>query len=186
MDISALQSMISTASARSISSSPAQQSTTVTASTQSSKDVYESKLAEIASKYDVKHMTADQVGSMAQELKDNGLISTPDFLRLSLLPYLMKDGDGGAKAAMTKEGTVDLKSYWDIVSVKPSDADSGQKLFDALMKSKDENASQSSIKNKAVASYADAINNSSFDANRIANVLNALEAHSPLQEHKYR
>ena len=178
MDISALQSMIGTASARSISSSPAQQSTTVTASTQSSKDVYESKLAEIASKYDVKHMTADQVGSMAQELKDNGLISTPDFLRMSLLPYLMKDGDVGAKTAMTKDGTVDLKSYWDIVSVNPSDADSGQKLFDALMKSKDEKASQSSIKNKAVASYADAINNSSFDANRVANVLNALEAHS--------
>ena len=178
MDISALQSMISAASARSISSSPAQQSTTVTASTQSSKDVYESKLAEIASKYDVKRMTADQVGSMAQELKDNGLISTPDFLSMSLLPYLMKDGDGGAKAAMAKDGTIDLRSYWNIKSVKPSDADTGQKLFDALMNSKDKTTSQRSIKNQAGASYADAIDKSTFDANRVANVLNALDAHS--------
>lgn len=180
MDISALQSMISTASAKGVSNSTGPQPgmDTVTNSLTEAKDVYSSKLSEIASKYDVKRMTADQVGSMAQELKDNGLISTPDFLRLSLLPYLMKDGDVGAKAAMTKEGTVDLKSYWDIVSVKPSDADSGHKLFDALMNSKNEKTSQSSIKNQAVASYADAINKSSFDANQVANVLNALEAHS--------
>lgn len=180
MDISALQSMISTASAKGVSNSTGTQPgiDTVTNSLTEAKDAYSSKLSEIASKYDVKHMTADQVGTMAQELRDNGLISTPDFLSMSLLPYLMKGGDGGAKAAMAIDGTIDLRSYWDIKSVKPSDADSGQKLFDALMKSKDEKASQSSIKNKAVASYADAINNSSFDANRVANVLNALEAHS--------
>lgn len=180
MDITALQSMVNVTPTKDISNSAGTRpwADPATIKPPETKEQYASKLSEIASKYDVKHMTADQVGSMAQELHDNGLISTPDFLSMALLPYLMKDGDVGARTAMAKDGTIDLRSYWEIKSVKPSDADTGQKLFDALMSSKDKKASQSSINNQAVASYTDTINKSSFDANRVTNVLDALAAHS--------
>jgi hypothetical protein len=179
MDISAIQSMQNVFAANGISNTASSRlwSDTEMVQPPATKEKYSSKLSEIAAKYDVKHMTADQVGVMALELRDNGLISTNDFLSMALVPYLMKDGDEGAKAAMDKSGAIDLTSYWDIVSVKPSDADSGQKLFDELMKSRSE-AAKSAAETQAAAVYANAIKTTSYDAARIATVVDALAAHA--------
>jgi len=189
MDVAALQSLGSTAVAKSISNGNLVQSgaDTKAALLNDAKDVYTSKLTEIAAKYDVKHMPANQVAEMAQELRDKGLISTPDFLRMSLLPYLMKEGDAGAGAATAADGSVDLIKYWNIVSVTPADAESGLKLFDTLLSDRKDNADsgntaaneQSPISVQIAAkSYSDAIAKSTADPQNVMKVLEALASHS--------
>lgn len=180
MDVAALQSLVSSVTVGNISNNARVQSGTDTVAAQltEAKDVYTSKLAEIAAKYDVKHMSANQVGDMAQELRDKGLISTPDFLSMSLLPHLMANGDAGAKAAMAADGTVDLIKYWNIKSVKPSDAESGLNLFDTLTsKRNDKTDGTASAVKVAASSYADAISKTTADSQSVVNVLNALASH---------
>ena len=189
MDVSALQSMIGTLTAETVGKATAVQSGTNTTAVQTNeaKDTYQSKLSQIAAKYDVKHMSAKQVTDMAQELRDKGLISTPDFLGMALLPYLMDGSDAGASAAMTADGTVDLSKYWKIVSVTPSDAEAGLKLFNILISDRKEKAdsgktatsTQSTVNVQAAASsYADAISKSTADPQSVINVLEALSLHS--------
>ncbi|HIJ96431.1 MAG TPA: hypothetical protein HPP94_11965 [Desulfuromonadales bacterium] len=75
MDVAALKSIISSAAAKGIANRTGIQSDIDTTATQFSKDVYESKLAEIASKYDVKNITPRQAVAMSNELYEIGSIS---------------------------------------------------------------------------------------------------------------
>ena len=86
MDISALQATTGTTATSAIKNSAIVQSGSETTSTTETKDKYDSKLAEIASRYDVTHITPRQMLALSKELYDNNLISSTDNMFLSFQP----------------------------------------------------------------------------------------------------
>jgi hypothetical protein len=86
MDISALQASTGTTATSAIVNNAIVQSGSETTSTTETKDKYASKLAEIASRYDVTHITPRQMLALSKELYDNKLISSTDNMFLSFQP----------------------------------------------------------------------------------------------------
>ena len=86
MDISALQSSSTVAASEKVSNNSVVQSGTETAAATETKDKYSSKLAEIASRYDVTKITPRQMLAMSKELYDNKLISETEYMFMSFQP----------------------------------------------------------------------------------------------------
>lgn len=87
MEIStALQATTSTTTTSAVTKSAIVQPGSETSSTTETKDKYASKLAEIASRYDVTHITPRQMLALCKELYDNNLISSTDNMFLSFQP----------------------------------------------------------------------------------------------------
>lgn len=196
MDIAALQSIISTASAKGISNSTEVQSGADAAPTQTSKDVYESKLADIASRYDVRSITPRQVEAMAGELLNNGFISILESGFMTLHYYKPADYIPGefhtgvldrpdeardmladfkymASYQPTTETTKNVQNVVDslelIESLSHNKSTSGKPTVNA----------QNGVDVQAAAkSYNDAISKTTADAQSVVNVLEALASHS--------
>ncbi len=186
MDLSALQRVLNTATANSIAKTSAVQvqSAAETTQTEPSKDSYDSQLQEIAKKYDVTHMTAQQVEQMAYELNEKGLISIGDFAGLAYTPYLMAEGDEATMQAVGADGCINLLNYWK-GTITPSFAASGMELFNKLLADRQEtvgNSKTASANSTTVAqsslpaTYRIAIDSSTRDYQRVGTLLEALAA----------
>lgn len=183
MNISSIQQLTSTAATGSVASSSKLKSPSDAETAQSGvkADEYTSSLSEIATKYDVTHMTAQQVSDLANELNAKGLISIGDFAGLALVPYLMNGSDVGASTAMGADGAINLSTYWKNVTPDDQEA-SGLKLFASLTENRKKTAgsgnsttAQPSVDiQRAAASYMDAIKKSTADPKQVANLLDAL------------
>ncbi len=186
MDLSALQRVLNTATANSIAKTSAVQvqSATETTQTEPGKDSYDSQLQEISKKYDVTHMTAQQVEQMAYELNEKGLISGGDFAVLAYTPYLMAEGDEATMQAVGADGSINLLNYWK-GTITPSFAASGMELFNKLVADRQEtvgNSKTASANSTTVAqsslptTYRIAIDSSTRDYQRVGTLLEALAA----------
>lgn len=196
MSISTLQSLNGTAATGAVGKSASVQAGGDATSTQTkvTKDVYMSDLSDIAAKYDVRHVSPQQIPTMVKELSDKGLISDNACLGLLLLPHLMADGDVGAAMAMGSDGSVDLLKYWKNTYTnvtQPSQeatasVEGAMNLFKALSQyphekstaSKSAVSAQSVVNVRGASSYADAISKSTVDTQHVMNVLEALSVHS--------
>lgn len=182
MDLSALQRVINTATANSIAKTSAVQAQNATETTQTEpgKDSYDSQLQEIAKKYDVTHMTAQQVEQMAYELNEKGLISGGDFAVLAYTPYLMAEGDEATMQSVGADGCINLLNYWK-GTITPSFAASGLELFNKLVADRQQvdtgvAGTTDSITPQASlpVTYRDAIDITTMNPQRVSILLEAL------------
>lgn len=202
MDISAIKSMVSAAATEAVKRSSGVKSgvDAAAAQTNETNDAYTSKLADIASRYDVENITPRQMIAMEKELVDNGLITSTDYA-LTILHYnkpgfsasypgeLDRPDEPRNMLADFKEMVTYLKT--NDIARNAEGAKNGQHIVDGLEaldslfhdkrrsgKTDFSSAQSSADVQKAVLSYADAIDKTTFDAGRVAAVLEALAAHS--------
>ena len=144
MNLSELQTIVSTANANSVAKTNTSQAQTSanTTQTEPGKDSYDSQLQEIAKKYDVTHMTLKQVAQMAYELNDKGLIDIGDFAVLARIGEC-GESDNNVLQIMQSDGTISLPTYWKeyISSVNPGDK--GLDLFNTLFADRQETVGNS-------------------------------------------
>ena len=195
MNVTALQSLIGTLTTGIVEKNVGVQSGTVTTSAQTNatKDAYSSKLAEIASKYDVKNITPRQVQTMSKELYDNGLISLLSYGVMSL-HYVKPDFSASNPGELDRpdeprDMLADFKymaSYQKTAEQKKNAQDLVDELELISSLSHDKNRSskftappQSAVDAQAAASsYADAISQSTANTQNVVKVLEALTSYS--------
>lgn len=105
-------------------------------------DVYSSKIAKIAAKYDVTHISLDQVPELARELYNNGLVSGGGALGTMLgMPGIVNilSEDGQSLTGLNKgaDGSVDLHgaifAYQSGIENSALDAQKVVNVLEALM-----------------------------------------------------
>lgn len=204
MDISALQSTNATPVTEAVKKSTAVQSGTETATTTETKDKYSSKLAEIASRYDVTKITPRQMQAMSKELYDNKLISETEHMFMSFQPEVWDPNAPQTYPGPKKLGPDDPRDFlsewkWK-ESYQPTAlcASNAQNVVNALEKvnalphdnvvasssSSSGGGSSAEISGafaseiqKAVSSYRKGISESTLDTEKMVKLLEALKAH---------
>lgn len=160
----------------------------------STDDTYESKLSEIASKYDPRHISLDDIPKLAKELYDNGLISNSDYSAMSSQAYFERSAEKDGLTiglAGGSDGTSDLVRVWkNNASYQPtaeatrSVAQTANILESLSFLPHNQSVSvntnatpQSNIDiHGAISAYETGIENSTMDAQRVVDVLEALVA----------
>ena len=205
MDISALQSTNATSATEAVKKNTVVQSGTETAPTAAeSKDKYSSKLAEIASRYDVTKITPRQMLAMSKELYGNKLISETEYMFMSFQPEVWDPNAPQTYPGPKKLGPDDprdfLSEWKDKKSYQPTAlcASNAQNVINALEKvnalphdnviassssssgggtySEISGALTSEIQ-KAVSSYKKGISESTLDTEKMVKLLEALNAY---------
>ncbi len=199
MDISALQSSGDIATTNKVSNSP---SVTTASTTSETKDKYSSKLAEIASRYDVTKITPRQMLAMSQELYDNKLISETDYMFMSFQPEVWDPNAPQTYPGPKKLGPDDARDFlaeWkDKQSYQPTAlcASNAQNVVNDLEKiaalphdqvvassasngldSNHVNVALTSEIRGAVEAYKKGISDSTLDTEKMIKLLEALQAH---------
>jgi hypothetical protein len=204
MDISALQSTNTTSATEVVKKSTVVQSGTETAQTTETKDKYSSKLAEIASRYDVTKITPRQMLAMSKELYDNKLISETEFAFMSFQPEVMDPNGPQSNPGPKKLGPDDprdMLSEWKYKMSYQGSAEAtnnAQNVINALEKvnalphdnvassssssssggtSTDISGALTSELQRAVSSYKKGISESTLDTEKMVKLLEALKAH---------
>jgi hypothetical protein len=204
MDITALQSTNATSTTEAVKKSTVVQSGAETAQTTETKDMYSSKLAEIASRYDVTHITPRQMLAMSKELHDNKLISEKEFMFMSFQPEVMDPNGPQSNPGPKKLGPDDprnMLSEWKYKMSYQRSAEAtnnAQNVINALEKvnalphdnivasssssssgdaSTDISGELSSEIKNAVSTYRKGISESTLDTEKMVNLLEAMKAH---------
>lgn len=192
MDVASLQTLNRTATLDNVTSSaglhPSADTTCILPN--NTKDTFTSTLIDIASRYDVRHISPQQIPELGKELYEKGLISGSEALGMSLLPHLINSGDVGLTTG--SDGTVDLLEHWRSVasmqqtSKAATEAQQAVNVLQSLTQYPHEKSSFSKpIINVqravdvsgAASSYMNAISKTTTNAQRIVNVLEALSTH---------
>lgn len=158
-------------------------------------DVYTSKIATIAAKYDPRHMSLEQVPELGNELLKNGLISGTESMVFASMPIIARSLKGNETIGLNAgvDGKVDLlqfsqtqfntaKSFG-----KNEQLDGQEKTIDALAAMSTFRQAQSNSNTAAttqsaldvhgaITAYESGIDNSTIDAQRVLGVLDALVA----------
>jgi len=190
MEIQQVSPAITTLATKNVSKAKATQSNE---SATTATDVYSSKVAAIAAKYDPKHMTLEQIPELGNELLKNGLISGTEGVVLSSLPIVVRSLKGNETIGLNagSGGTVDLlqyaKSQFNTAKSfgKSDQLDGQQKTIDTLEAMSTYRQAQSGANNTAasqsvldvhgaITAYETGIDNSTVDAQRLVGVLEAL------------
>lgn len=200
MDVAAIKSMVSAAPAEAVKKSIGVKSGADTAAqTNEMADAYSSKLADIASRYDVENITPRQMVAMEKELYSNGLISETDYA-LTILHYNKPSFSASYPGELDRpdEPRNMLADFKDMVSyMKTHDVvrnaegvKNGQHIVDGLevldylhdktasSKTGSAGTQSNADTQQAISSYKDVIGKSTFDAERVVAVLEALASHS--------
>lgn len=166
MNITSVQSTVAADMVGITKKSTATTDSPATTST-ATEDLYTSKVATIAAKYDPSNISLDQVPNFANELVKNGLISGTEGVVLSSLPIIARHLKGGESMGLdaSANGSVNLlqfsrTQFQTAQSFGKSDqlADQ-QKTIDTIT---------------AISAYEQGAGNSSVDAQRVMDVLDAL------------
>lgn len=173
MNLSSLQAIVNRANASNIANTNALQVQTSAATTQpgSDKDSYDSQLKEVAKKYDITHITAQEAEQMAYELNDKGLIDVGDFAVLAAIPHFIAKNDETTMQSVGPDGCINLLNYWKDTIV-PSFAHSGLELFDKLIADRQEAGLQT--QGSLPTTYREAIDTSTRDYRRVGTLLESL------------
>lgn len=179
MDITSVSSAIATPATGNVSKTKAAQSNgNVTAT-----DVYTSKIAEIAAKYDPSRIPMNKIPDLAKELYKNGLISATDSMVMSAQPgleaRLEKDGQ---TLGLVKDagGNVDLLTHWKNLAKqqKTTETTKTANTLEALSsqsKTDNNSAVNSAVDLQgAVSAYESGNGNSTMDSQRVVDVLEAI------------
>lgn len=204
MDISALQSTNSTPATEAVKKSTAVQSGSETASNTETKDKYSSKLAEIASRFDVTKITPRQMLAMSKELYDNKLISETEYMFMSFQPEVWDPNAPQTYPGPKKLGPDDPRDFlseWKYKATYQRSAEAtnnAQNVINALEKvnalphdnvvanssssrggvaSSEISGELTSEIQKAVSSYKKGISESTLDTEKMVKLLEALKAH---------
>ncbi len=196
MDIAGIKSMVSLAAAEAIKKRSEVQSGTdsKTADTNTT-DTYSSKLADIASRYDVENITPRQMIAMEKELFSNGLISEKDYA-LTILHYNKPSFSASYPGELDRpdEPRSMLTDFKDMVSyLKKNDiernaegAKNGQHIVDGLEvldflhdkiasgKTGSTGLQGNEDTQNAISSYKNSVGESTYDATHVVAVLEAL------------
>ncbi len=192
MNVSSVQSTAAATVAGTVKSSIAIADPTATAST-STEDVFTSKIAAIAAKYDPRHMTMEQVPKLGNELLKNGLITGTEGVVFSSLPILARSLKGNETIGLNAgaDGKIDLLQFTQTQFNtaksfgKNEQLDEQENTINALeamstyrqAQSGATTSSQSALDvHGAITAYEAGIDNSTVDAQRIISVLEALVA----------
>lgn len=204
MDISVLQSTAATTASEKVSNNSVVQSGTEAATTTETKDKYSSKLAEIASRYDVTKITPRQMLAMSKELYDNKLISETEYMFMAFQPEVWDPNAPQTYPGPKKLGPDDPRDFlsewkWK-KSYQPTAlcASNAQNVVNALEKvnalphdnvvassssssaivaSSEISGALTSEIQKAVSSYRKGISESTLDTEKMVKLLEALKAH---------
>jgi hypothetical protein len=204
MNVTSLQATASTSATDAVTSNSVVQSGAETAPTAETKDKYSSKLAEIASRYDVTKITPRQMLALSKELYDNKLISETEYAFMSFQPEVWDPNAPQTYPGPKKLGPDDPRDFlseWKTKATYQRSAEAtnnAQNVINALEKvnalphdnvvasssSKSGGGSSSEISGaltseiqKAVSSYRKGISESTLDTEKMAKLLEALNAH---------
>lgn len=158
-------------------------------------DVYSSKIAKIAAKYDVTHISLDQIPELARELYNNGLVSGGGALGTMLgmpgiVNILAEDGQSLTGLSKGADGAVDLLGYWKNIASHQRSPEATEEtkhatdILEALSsyRSAASGSSETTASTTqgatnlhgAISAYQSGIDNSALDAQKVVNVLEAL------------
>lgn len=191
MNVSSVQSTAAAAVAGVIKTSTAVATPTATTST-STEDVFTSKIAAIAAKYDPRHMTLEQVPELGNELLKNGLITGTESVVFSSLPIIARSLKGNETIGLNKgtDGKIDLLQFTQ-TQFNTAKAFGNKEQLDGQENTintleamstyrktqSGSAASQSALDVRgAISAYETGIDNSTVDTQRVMSVLEAIVA----------